>query len=599
MHCVRYLVLALVVTIPLASPAFARQSISKRVLLLYSHEPEMEVYVPLDRGLRSTLMADPRYRFEFYSEYLDLLRFSDPPHQQSLVTYLRGKYQSADLDLVVVVSPPALQFLLDQPEDLFATTPVVFTSINVTRLGTLSLRPNMTGVAIRREFGDTIDLALRMQPGVRDIVIPVGSSPLEQMWTAEAKAALEPYESKVGLTYLAGTMEEITAHVRALPKTAVVLFATLFNTDAAGNHFPRRRALTAITAASSVPVYGSDAPFLGDGIIGGALYDIERVGVATARMGLRILGGEAPSQIPVERMNPNTPMFDGRELTRWSIPRVRLPEGSVVQFDERTVWQLYGNYVIGFAVLFVIQFALITLLVVRTRRLKESQAQLSDVGQRLQHLAQGLMLAREDERANIAREIHDVLGQALTALKMDLSWLRRRIGSAPETDQKLASMEAFIDQTVTGVRRLATELRPGILDELGLVAAIEWQVREFENRTAIRCGYRTTIGDEPLEPTVSTALFRIVQESLTNVARHSRATRVDVRLERHRKGLLLEVQDDGVGIKSVDAADPRTLGLAGMRERAQLIGGRFSIARVEGGGTIMRVAVADLGGADA
>jgi signal transduction histidine kinase len=599
MQSARSLVLALVVTVPCVVPALAREPISKHVLVLYSHEPEMEVYVPLDRGLRSTLMADPRYVLEFYSEYLDQLRFSSPSQQQALVTYLRGKYENAALDLVIAVSPPALEFLLANSDGLFGGVPVVFTSVNVTRLPALRLGTNMTGVAVRREFGDTIDLALRMQPGLRDLVIPVGSTPLERTWTEESKADLKAYESRVGLTYLGGTMSEITDRVRELPATAAVLFTPLFNTDAAGTHFARSRALAAIGSASSVPVYGTDETFLGAGIIGGALYDISAVGVATARMSLRILGGEAPARIPVEQLNPNTPMFDGRVLTRWSMPRVRLPEGSIVRFDQPTAWEQYGNYVIGFGVLFAIQFALITLLVVRTKRLKESQAQLGDVGRRLQHLARGLLLAREDERASIAREIHDVLGQALTALKMDVAWLGRRIGHTAEAHQKLANMEAFIDQTVTGVRRLATELRPGILDELGLVAAIEWQVREFENRTAIRCGYRTTIGDETLEPTVSTALFRIVQESLTNVARHSRATRVNVRLERHRGGLLLEVQDDGVGIRSDEAADPRTLGLAGMRERAQLIGGVFSIARVEGGGTAVRVAVADPRGAGA
>jgi signal transduction histidine kinase len=221
----------------------------------------------------------------------------------------------------------------------------------------------------------------------------------------------------------------------------------------------------------------------------------------------------------------------------------------------------------------------------RGERLEESREQ-------LQRLTAGLLLAREEERTTIAREIHDVLGQTLTALKMDVGWIGRRIGDdTPATGAKLVAMETLLDDAVVTVRRIATELRPGILDDLGLAAAVEWQAREFEHRTGIRCALRSTVDDAALDPLVSTAVFRIFQESLTNVARHSRASSVAVTLENRDADLVLEVSDDGIGITTADSSNVRSIGLAGMRERAQIVGGGFTISGAAGVGTTVRVEI--------
>jgi signal transduction histidine kinase len=593
--------LVLLLCVLCAHAASAQDLPNKRVLLVYTHEREMDLYVSLDRALRSALEGDPGYSVEFFSEYLDLLRFAEPVRSEALLAFLRAKYKDQSLDLVVAVSPPAFEFVAEHGEDLFGKVPIVFTSVNVTRLAGTPLKPDVTGVAVRREFGDTVDLALQLQPEIREIVIPVGSSLLERTWTEEIRGKLRPYEGRVKLTYLADvSMDQIVDRVRALPAHAVVLFTPLFFTDGAHQYFPQETALALIGGASSVPMYGTDANFLGHGIIGGALYDIAIVGAAAGRMGRRILGGEAPERIPVEVLNPNAVTFDARQLDRWGVARTRLPAGSVVAFDQPSIWTQYREYIIGVGALLAVQSILISLLIVGTRRLKESQAQLNDLSGRLQRLTGGLLLAREEERARIAREIHDVLGQALTALKMDVAWLGRRLpGGASEARDKLTSMETFIDQTVIGVRELATDLRPAILDELGLAAAIDWQAQEFERRTGIRCVFRAAIGEDAVDPLVATALFRILQESLTNVARHSKARSVNLMLERRGGSLVLEVQDDGVGIAPADAASMRAIGLAGMRERAHLIGGKFSITGAAGAGTtvLVRVAARELAGA--
>ena len=222
---------------------------------------------------------------------------------------------------------------------------------------------------------------------------------------------------------------------------------------------------------------------------------------------------------------------------------------------------------------------------------KHAEQALEESREQLRRLADGLLMAREDERTAIAREIHDVLGQTLTALKMDTAWIGSHLIDRTAVRLKLDEMADLIDDSVLTVRRIATDLRPGVLDDLGLLAAVEWQTQEFSRRTGIECVLSPGIDDSGLDPLVATAMFRIVQESLTNVARHSRSSRVNVTFEQAGEHLVLEVRDNGVGIAPADAASARSIGLAGMRERAQLVGGRFSISGAAGYGTTVRVEI--------
>lgn len=207
-------------------------------------------------------------------------------------------------------------------------------------------------------------------------------------------------------------------------------------------------------------------------------------------------------------------------------------------------------------------------------------------------LAAHLQSVREEESIRIARAIHDELGQALTGLKMDLSWFASRLSKDQKPLlEKTKSMSTLIDTTIQGVREIATELRPGVLDDLGLAAAIEWQAREFQTRTGIRCEVTLPAEDIPLDPARSTAVFRIFQETLTNVARHANATGVNASLKEEAGNLILEARDDGRGISTSEISTPKSLGLLGMRERALLFGGEVEIRGAPGVGTTVTVRI--------
>jgi signal transduction histidine kinase len=210
----------------------------------------------------------------------------------------------------------------------------------------------------------------------------------------------------------------------------------------------------------------------------------------------------------------------------------------------------------------------------------------------LRALTTYLQYVREEERTRIAREVHDELGQALTGLKLDMSWLATKVmRSAPPVQEKVRTMVDHIDETIQTVRRIATELRPGILDSLGLVAALEWQANEFQSRSGIACHVTSTVDDSQLSQQIATVFFRIYQEALTNIIRHAKASKVDVHLTEEGDALVLTVKDNGRGISDEEIANTRSIGLVGMRERAMLIGGEITLQGAPGKGTTMTLRV--------
>jgi two-component system, NarL family, sensor histidine kinase UhpB len=209
----------------------------------------------------------------------------------------------------------------------------------------------------------------------------------------------------------------------------------------------------------------------------------------------------------------------------------------------------------------------------------------------LAELSAHVETVKEKERTRIAREIHDDLGGNLTAIKMALALMRKRL--APENEEVLEKadyVDALVDRTIEAVHRISVDLRPSILD-FGIVAAIQWQAREFEKQFSIPCTFSSSMSDIALHPDQATALFRIFQEALTNIGKHANASRVTVRLERIERGLRLEVTDDGCGIATPDRLKPQSFGIRGMIERASALGGYLSVCGAEGGGTAVTLKI--------
>jgi PAS domain S-box-containing protein len=223
---------------------------------------------------------------------------------------------------------------------------------------------------------------------------------------------------------------------------------------------------------------------------------------------------------------------------------------------------------------------------------KKTELALIESENDLRNLSAHLQNIREEERANIAREIHDELGERLTGIRLDISWIEKKISPSNKSLlKKFPPLLNLVDNTIKTVRKISTELRPSILDDFGLVEALEWQVAEFEKRTGINCRFLSSISDNNYDKKISITLFRILQESLTNVLRHASAKNISVQLLKKDNILELSITDDGIGIDAKTVKGKQTLGLIGMKERVFMVRGKYSITSEKDKGTSILVSV--------
>jgi PAS domain S-box-containing protein len=316
---------------------------------------------------------------------------------------------------------------------------------------------------------------------------------------------------------------------------------------------------------------------------------------------LRLPPGDKFSKTPADNQSPRNYQFfkNGQHLFEKDLPmqvagrtgKQVLCQELEVRFSDGTRRWIYGNSVPLCKEDGVVRGAVATFIDI---------TELKRAEQELRALAERLQAVREEERTRIAREIHDVLAQELTLLKLDIAWLKRRVVETLDESkrkqllEKLAGMSQLTGDAMLSVQRIATELRPVVLDALGLCAAIEWQAKEFSGRSNIECSANIPEDDILLDRQHSTAVFRILQESLTNVVRHANATKVTIVFQRQSRQVILTIQDNGRGIQPDEVENPTSLGLMGMRERATLMGGKCRISAPPDGGTLVEVSFPSL-----
>lgn len=314
---------------------------------------------------------------------------------------------------------------------------------------------------------------------------------------------------------------------------------------------------------------------------GGLAFSLERV--ATRQEYLAALEQRPPELILSDYSLPGFNGNEALEIAREKCPNIPFIFVTGTMGEEVAIETLKSG-----ATDYVLKTRLSRLIPAVNRALREAEEraahmraeeQLRTSHEQLRALSTYLQTVREEERTRIAREVHDELGQALTSCKLDISWIASKLPreQAPLLE-KTKALGSHIDATIKMVRRISTELRPGVLDHLGLAAALEWQANEFQNRTGIKCSVRSSLRSPLLEQNISTAFFRIFQETLTNVIRHAGATHVTAALKEAGGQITLEVLDNGRGISPEQVKGGKSLGLLGMRERAALLGGTFEIA---------------------
>lgn len=432
----------------------------KNVLLVYSHEHEALMYARLNTNLRATLRTAPGSRVEFYTEYLDALRFPDTVRDQKTVDYLRVKYSDLRIDLIVAVSPPAFDFVLERGATLFPGVPVVFTSVGSGRIESITLAPNITGIAVKSDITSTLEVALQLQPETSTVVVPVGTSLIEKQWTNDLRTALKPYDKRVAFNYLGGlSMHDMLERLASLPARTIVLFSPLFFHDATGQYFAPEEALELICRYSNAPVYGTVESFLGLGIVGGRLYELAEAGSAAGEVGRQILAGAPPSSLPIRTIDPNPYLFDARQLRRWGLDESRLPMGSQVRFREPSIWDEYRWRIISVLALCALQAILLVALVAQNRRRSALETESKTQRAELAHLARVSLMG--ELSGSLAHELNQPLTAILSNAQAAQRFLQLPTPNIAVVNEILTDIVADDRRAGSVIQRLRAMLKKG------------------------------------------------------------------------------------------------------------------------------------------
>ena len=549
----------------------------KRVLILDSFGRDVAPFAAVASAFRTTLAEELGAPVNFFDASLDMARFGEPEKESLLVEFLKARFENRPPDMVVPIGAPAVRFAAQYRDRLFPGTPMVFTGVDPRLVPPDLMRTNATFVTQKINIPGLVEDILQMQPDTTNIAVVFGASRLEKFWVGECRREFQPFTDRVGFTWLndlslAGVLERSAA----LPPHSFILFV-MFVVDAAGVPFDDDEALRRLRAVANAPVFGYFGSQFGLGTIGGRLYQDSEVGMRAARAAIRILHGEPPENIPPQIFDAAAPVFDWRELRRWGISEARLPAGSVIRFRQPTFWELYRWRVVAVVLFCVLQTSLIVALLINRakRRVAETAAR---------GFHRRLIRAHEEERARLARELHDDVTQRLARLAIDAAQVER-LPSAPAVSETMGGLREGLVRLSEDIHALSYQLHPSTLEDLGLVAALKAECERFARQESIPVDVKPCEIPELVPPETALCLFRVAQEALRNVGRHAKARTVEVSLRSLDGGLQLALCDDGVGFDpALERAGPH-LGLASMYERVQLLGGELDLESAPGHGT--------------
>ena len=348
----------------------------KNVLLLHMSPRVSHGFLALESAFRKTLTEAVTGPVSFYSEYFEPTPLEDDQTLQGEVAaYLRAKYSRIKVDLVAVTSSRGLRFSVRHRAELFPGVPIVFGAVDRSAAGDIVPGDGISGVWLSVDWAGTLDAAVRLQPRIERALVVTGASSSMRVWAEAARSQLEGPGRPVAITYMsAPTMEDVLARVAALSPDTVVLLGP-FGRDATGRDFRTPEAGARIAGASAVPVYTVIDGNIGSGVVGGRVVSFEAHGSRQAEIGARLLRGEQPAP---DETGTNVYRFDARQFRRWNLDAGRLPLGSLVVFDEPSVWQQYRAYIVGAVILLALQSWLIVGLLASRAQRRRAQAALAE-----------------------------------------------------------------------------------------------------------------------------------------------------------------------------------------------------------------------------
>jgi signal transduction histidine kinase len=573
MHVVGRAVLILMACCLLGGPS-AMAAQNRNVLVIFSNNRLLPANLEIDRGMRETIVSPADRKVELAAEFLDYPAFAGQLYEKTFVTYLREKYAARTPHILVIAGKFAFEFLHRHRTGLFPEIPALFIAVDKSVVETHQpLTVNTIGIPVEYDFAGTVQQALRWHPHARRLMVVTGASPHDREFEAFTRAGLARINVIPKIEFMTGLPTAAVLKKLSGLGTGDVVFTPGYFRDGAGRAFSPRESVILMTAASRAPVYGPYDTFIGTGIVGGRMPTFVDIGRQGGNIINRLLDGVSPAALNLPESVPTQVQIDWRQARKWNINPEDIPSDAVIHFKEPTFWEVHRSTVIIVVAVILLQAGLIAGLLIQRSRRARAEASQRRSEDSLRKLTDRLIHLQEEDRQRIAAELHDGLGQSLAIIRNRATICLRSADDADRVAEQLEEISSTAAAAINEVREIAHNLRPYELDRLGLIHAIESMIEKVSESLPLHLSARLDNVDGLLPADAETGIYRIVQEGLNNVIKHANATEARVTVMRLGKELVVTVEDNGAGMKAGSNGVVRGFGLAGIRQRAHMLGG--------------------------
>ena len=549
--------LVVFLAVSLGCPAgFAAES--KRVMLLHSFGLDFKPWSEYAKSIRTELKQQSPWPLDIIEYSLVTARFSDENPEAPFVEYLRALFAKRPLDLIVSIGAPAANFVQRHRQQLFAATPMVFTAVDQRRVQYSSLTANDAVVALRINYLSAFENILQVLPDTKDVIVVVGTSPIEKFWKEAIGKEVEPLANRIKLSWTDElSFEALLKQASALPPHTAI-FWELMIVDAAGVVHEGDAPLTRLHAVANAPIFSYDESFFGSAIVGGPLLLAADTGRQTAAAAIRILSGEKPSEIRPPPVQFASPVFDWREMQRWGISENNLPPGSEIRFRNLTAWEQYRAYILAIIAAILIQSALISWLLYENRRRQRAEILARNTMSELTHVNRVATVSQLS--ASIAHEIRQPLAAILANAQAALRWLEKpNVEEVREGLKGIVSDGHRASDIITNLRAMfksdvqektLVDINKLILSVLALVQ-IDLQKQKIELQTQLDDRISEVLGNRvQLQQVISNLVMNAIEAMNSS---QTPVLRIKTELSQSNK-VHVSIEDTGTGIKASDVA---------------------------------------------
>jgi signal transduction histidine kinase len=530
----------------------------KRVMLLHSFGQDFKPWSEYAKDIRAELKRQSPWPLDIIENSLVTARFSDENPEAPFVEYLSALFANRPLDVIVSIGAPAADFVQRHRRRLFPTTPMVLTAVDQRRVQYSNLTGNDVAVAVNINYLSAFENVLQVLPDTKDVIVVVGSSPIEKFWKEAIGKQAAPLTNRIKLSWTDELpFEELLKQASALPPHTAI-FWELMIVDAAGVVHEGNLPLERLHAVANAPIFSYDESFFGNGIVGGPLLLVADTSRLTATVAVRILKGEKAGDIKVSPVEFSAPRFDWGQMQRWGISEKNLPPGSEILFRDPTVWEQYRAHILAVTAAILIQAALIFWLLYEHWRRQRAEILARNTMSELSHVNR--LATAGQLSASIAHEVNQPLAGIVANAQAALRWLEKaNVGEVREGLKRIVSEGHRASDIITNLRAMfksdvqekaLVDINKLVLSVLALVR-IDLQKHEIKLQTQLDDRIPQVLGNQvQLQQVISNLVMNAIESMGSS---QTRALRIKTELSQSNT-VQVSIEDTGTGIKSSDVA---------------------------------------------